>query len=187
MDKRIAYIITIVLCFLLEAGIAPAIAIGGCSPNFLMIPIVFIAARSGAAPGSVAGFLLGLLWDLMGSGIIGCMAFVCTIVGLIVGGLCSNMETKSPLVLCIFGIASAFVIEFGYGISVALASSISGNITSTMLTYAAPSALYSAVIMCIALVLLSVFVADDSPNMSSLGRPVGGSGRNVVRMQSRLK
>ena len=78
MSKQVVYAITIVLCILLQAGISPAIAIMGCSPNFLLIPVLLISMRSGTGMGSIAGFLLGLLYDLMGSGTIGCMALVFT-------------------------------------------------------------------------------------------------------------
>ena len=46
MSKQVVYAITIVLCILLQAGISPAIAIMGCSPNFLLIPVLLISMRS---------------------------------------------------------------------------------------------------------------------------------------------
>ena len=82
MSKQVVYAITIVLCILLQAGISPAIAIMGCSPNFLLIPVLLISMRSGTGMGSIAGFLLGLLYDLMGSGTIGCMALVFTLIAM---------------------------------------------------------------------------------------------------------
>lgn len=59
MSKQVVYAITIVLCILLQAGISPAIAIMGCSPNFLLIPVLLISMRSergwGASPDFCSG------------------------------------------------------------------------------------------------------------------------------------
>ena len=94
VSKQTVYLITIVLCILLQAGIAPAIAIMGCKPNFLLIPVLLISMRSGTAAGSIAGFSLGLLYDLMGSGTIGCMALVLTLIAFIVGVAGESMDNR---------------------------------------------------------------------------------------------
>ena len=60
MDKNLVYAISVIVCALLQLAIAPAVALFGATPNFLIIPVLFIALRSGAVAASVAGFALGL-------------------------------------------------------------------------------------------------------------------------------
>ena len=188
MSKGIVYLITIVLCLLLQMALAPAIQLGGAQPNFLLIPVLLISLRSGYASGSVVGFLCGLFEDFAGSGAIGCMALTLTIVATLVGLAGSAMETQSPLVLCILGVIASLLTEFGYGIAAIFAHAESGGVAATMLGYALPSALYTAVFVCIALVTINMVMADESAAQSRLGSaPLGGRPANMPRMKSRLK
>ena len=186
MSKQVVYAITIVLCILLQAGISPAIAIMGCSPNFLLIPVLLISMRSGTGMGSIAGFLLGLLYDLMGSGTIGCMALVFTLIAFIVGVAGESMDLLTPVATIIVAALSSLIL--GYGIAAILTSSEGGGVMSTMLSYSLPSALYTAVFAVIALVTISLVIADDNAGMPThLGERRDGGMRGGPRMKSRLK
>ena len=188
MSKQVVYAITIVLCILLQAGISPAIAIMGCSPNFLLIPVLLISMRSGTGMGSIAGFLLGLLYDLMGSGTIGCMALVFTLIAFIVGVAGESMDLLTPVATIIVAALSSLILEVGYGIAAILTSSEGGGVMSTMLSYSLPSALYTAVFAVIALVTISLVIADDNAGMPThLGERRDGGMRGGPRMKSRLK
>ena len=188
VSKQTVYLITIVLCILLQAGIAPAIAIMGCKPNFLLIPVLLISMRSGTAAGSIAGFSLGLLYDLMGSGTIGCMALVLTLIAFIVGVAGESMDLLTPIVTIGVAVFSSLLLEIGYGIAAILTSSEGGGAMSTMLSYSLPSALYTAVFAVIALVTIGLVIADDSAGMPTrLGEHRDGNKRAMSHMKSRLK
>ena len=187
MSKPIVYLITFVVCALLQVAVSPAISIAGCSPNFLLIPVLLVSTRSGAGAGSVAGFACGLFEDFAGNGTVGCMALVFTIVALVVGLLSSGVGAPGALLSCIIAVVSSFVVEIGYGFANVLTSAEGNGVLVTMVTHALPSALYSAVFACIALVTIRLVLADDSPSMPSrLGQGYGSSAK-MPKFTSRLK
>lgn len=173
MDKSLAYIITLVVCILLQLGIAPVIAIMGAQPNFLLIPVLLIASRSGAGAGGIAGFLLGLLYDFAGDGVIGAMALSFTVVALIVGLLSSAMD-MSPAVGGIVGFVFGIVSSLFYGIVTVLGSSDAAGAFSTMFTYALPSGIYTAVLAALALLTMGFVIVSEAPQMGSRFGNSGG-------------
>lgn len=188
MSKQIVYLVTIILCIILQAGISPAIAILGCVPNFLLIPVLLVSMRSGATVGGITGFLLGLLYDLMGSGTIGCMALVFTIIALIIGLVGEGVDLFTPVATIIASVVSAFFIEIAYGIISALTTSEGGGMMSTMLGYSLPSALYTSVFLIIALLTIGLVIVDENAGMPTrLGERSGASSRGISQMKSRLK
>ena len=142
MDKSLVYIITIVVCSLLQLALAPAVQVFGAMPNFLIIPVLFIGLRSGSAMGAVAGFALGLLFDLAGDGVIGAMALSLVIAGVVCG---------------------------------AIGSSAVGGSLGTMVTYALPCGLYTAVFAAVGLATMSMVTPAEAPRMGS-GLGSGGRG-----------
>lgn len=188
MSKQVVYIVTIVLCILLQAGISPAISIMGCKPNFLLIPVLLISMRSGTGAGSIAGFALGLLYDLMGNGTIGCMALVFTLIAFIVGVAGESMDLLTTIATIAVAVFSSLFLEIGYGIAAILTSAEGGGMMSTMLSYSLPSALYTAVFAVIALVTIGLVMVDDNAGMPTrLGERRDGSRRAMSHMKSRLK
>ena len=185
MTKPIVYLITVVACAFFQVAISPAISIAGCAPNFLLIPVLLIALRSGAAAGSVAGFACGLFEDFAGNGTVGCMALTFTIVGLAVGFVASALETTGGIASCLVGTVASFLAELVYGIANALTSSAGGGIAITLLTHSLPTALYTAVFVCIALATIRLVLVDDTPSMPS--RLSSGTGRGSSIYSSRLR
>ena len=176
MDKRIVYLITFVVCILLELAIAPLIAIGGCSPSFLLIPVLLVSMHSGPAVGSITGFLLGLLADFNSDTAIGCTALIFILIAVIVGFISSNLEAKTPLLTCILVVCSSFFFEIAYGFAIVLTNIQATGVISTMVGHALPSAVYTMVLGCIGLVTMNLVTADDGPQASYLGGQRGRSG-----------
>lgn len=188
MSKQAVYIVTTVLCILLQAGISPAIAIMGATPNFLLIPVLLVSMRSGVGAGSITGFALGLLYDLMGAGTIGCMALVFTLIAFIVGAAAENIDLSTPVAVLVVAIGASLVCEVGYGIAAMLTSAEGGSVMSTMVGYSLPSALYSAVFAIIALLTIGLLMADETTGMPTrLGERRDRGMRNMSRMKSRFK
>ena len=65
-----------VVAFLLQAILAPNIAIGGISPNFFLVMLVPVCIISSQRTSIVAGFVFGLFFDLLGAGPVGAMSLV---------------------------------------------------------------------------------------------------------------
>ena len=188
MNKSMIYLIAFILCILLQAGVAPAIAIGGCSPNFLLIPVLLVALRSGTGAGGIAGFFCGLLFDLMGNGTIGCMALVFTLTALVVGFLGAGLDLTAPLAVVLVAVVSAFFVEIAYAIAIVLTTADGGGAMNTILTYSLPTALYSTVFAAIALLVCGALLGyENSSTANQLGGQIGGSAGKMPRMKSRLK
>ena len=177
MSKPLVYVITFVVCILLQVAVAPAIAIGGCSPDFLLIPVLLVSLRSGAASGSVAGFALGLFEDFAGNGTVGGMALTFTVIALFAGLLGSAFDTSSPVLLAIIGLVGAFLMELVYGLANVLTGIETAGYAATILGYAVPSAVYTAIFAVLALVSIRfVMVEETLADLSKLGGGYGAGG-----------
>ena len=84
-----------IVAFVLQVVVAPNIAIAGIAPNFLVIGLIIIALTSSQRTSTVAGFVLGLLFDLLGSGPVGSMALVMAIVGFASSALLDNLQADN--------------------------------------------------------------------------------------------
>lgn len=186
MSKPLVYTITFVVCILFQAGISPAISVAGCAPDFLLIPVMLVAMRSGAGAGGTAGFFCGLLYDLMGANVIGGMALSMTIMAMVVGLLASNLNSTSVATVVVFAVVASLFVELVYGIIVMLTAIDAGGAAAVLVFHSIPTALYSAVFAIIGLLTIGLVLADDAPSMpAQLG---GGMNRNKMpRMKSRLK
>ena len=80
----------------------------------LLIPVLLISMRSGTGAGSIAGFALGLLYDLMGSGTIGCMALVFTLIAFAVGVAGESIDLFTPIATVIVAVLASLITEIGY-------------------------------------------------------------------------
>ncbi len=187
MNKSAVYLVIFVLCILFQAGLAPAIAIAGCPPNFLIIPVLLVALRSGQGAGGVAGFFCGLLFDLMGNGTIGCMALVFTLMALLVGFLGGGLDLTAPLAVVLVAVVSCFFVEIAYAIAIVLTTADSGGAVGTVLSYSLPTALYSSVFAVIALLVCGLFLGAENSSTAQLGGSIGGRAPKMPRMKSRLK
>ncbi|MDH4139018.1 MAG: rod shape-determining protein MreD [Coriobacteriia bacterium] len=76
---------------LLQVSIAPQIAIGGTVPNLLLLVTVTVALVEGSRAGAIGGFAAGLVFDLLGTGPVGAMAFVLALIGHLAGSLQEQM------------------------------------------------------------------------------------------------
>lgn len=162
MSKNAVYIITFVVCILLQVAIAPAISIMGASPLFILIPVVLVSLHSGMVSGSISGFLCGLLYDFIYSNVLGCMALCFVLIALIIGFIGKNISTHSIAISALIAVVCALFTEIIYGIAVVLTNTDATGIISTVVTYSLPSALYSAIFLFVALVTIHLVMEGDA-------------------------
>src|SRR3989449_11223500 len=81
-----------------HATLAPALGIGGVTPDLPLIVVVLLALRRGPEFGCVAGFGAGLLQDAAGGGVIGVQALTKAGVGFAIGAAGSRLSVTPPLV-----------------------------------------------------------------------------------------
>jgi len=96
------YLRLILLClgiaFVGGTMVGPLIAIGGVAPDFTIIALAILALASGPGPGSVGGFLLGLVQDLSNPTLLGLQALCKTGLGFGLGRLRGRLVHGMPLV-----------------------------------------------------------------------------------------
>src|SRR3989454_2750456 len=81
-----------------HATLAPALGIGGVTPDLPLIVVVLLALRRGPEFGCVAGFGAGLLQDAAGGGLIGVPALTKALIGFAIGAAGSpGPGTPPPL------------------------------------------------------------------------------------------
>ena len=106
----------IIVAALIQAGVAPYLAIGHVVPNFLLLVVVTLALVEGPGAGASAGFAAGLMFDLLGSGPVGPMVAVLAITGYLAGLMHEVMFAEGWLLpLTVLAIASLGS-EMAYGL-----------------------------------------------------------------------
>ena len=162
MSRVLPTIAAILAAALLQAGLAPYLAIGGVVPNFLLVVVVTLALVEGPAAGASAGFAAGLIFELLGSGPVGPMVLVLTVTGFMAGLLHENMFAEGwllPLtVLAIASIASTLA----YGLMLDLLGA-GGPFVLTFFTKILPEALYDTALGLLIYPWLARFLRQDRP------------------------
>ena len=86
------------VAFLGGTMVGPLIAIFGVAPDFTIIALVILALASGPIPGTVGGFVLGLVQDLSNPTLLGLQALCKTGLGFGLGRLRGRLVHGMPLV-----------------------------------------------------------------------------------------
>src|SRR5437762_8030080 len=81
-----------------HATVAPALGIGGVTPDLPLIVVVLLALRRGPEFGCAAGFVAGLLQDAATGGLLGVQALTKAVVGFAIGAAGSRLRVSQPLV-----------------------------------------------------------------------------------------
>lgn len=81
-----------IVALILQIGFVPLLAIGAWRPDLIILVVIFAGFRLGVIPGTLTGFLLGLLTDLFSPGPVGITALA----GSIVGFLAGQLKTVKP-------------------------------------------------------------------------------------------
>ena len=87
MQRFILYSILSLVLLLLHFLIVPYIQLARVTPDLLLIFVIFLSVREGQVAGTVAGFALGLLLDLVGgeTSVLGLSALAKSVSGFVAG------------------------------------------------------------------------------------------------------
>ena len=111
MRKYLVFALLLLLCFILQASVLPAVAFGGIMPNLLIIFVAACGFMNGETYGLVTGFICGLLVDIFSGDVIGFYALLYMITGYI-NGMFQRVfypeDIKLPLILILAS-------DLGYG------------------------------------------------------------------------
>ncbi len=152
--------VTLLIATILQATLAPYLEIGGATPNFLTLVVITLALSEGPIPGATAGFAAGLMFDLLGTGAVGPMALVLTIVGYIAGLLHEQMFAEGWLLpLSVLALAT-LVGEIAYGVLLGILGE-GGPFWSAFITKMLPRTLYNSVLALLVYPWLARFLRRD--------------------------
>jgi rod shape-determining protein MreD len=162
MNRLLPTLAALLAAAVLQAALAPYLAIGQVVPNFLLLVVVTIALVEGPGPGAALGFSAGLLFDLLGSGPVGPMLLVLTLTGYLTGLVHENMFAEGWLLpLTVLAIATLSA-EVAYGLILLLLGS-GGPFWSTFLTKMLPAAVYNTALALLIFPWLARFLRQERP------------------------
>jgi len=156
-SKLTTSLMTLFAAFVMQVMFAPPLSIMGVTPNFLMVAVVVIAFMRGSRDGTILGFFAGLLFDLIGTTVVGPMALALTITGFIAGLMKEQIFASSwVLPVTVLGVASLIAETIYLVMLTALGMPMS--FFSAFFTRALPGALYCMLIAIIVFPALTRFL-----------------------------
>lgn len=126
----------------LQAALAPHLAAFHVVPNFFLLVVVTLALVEGPIAGSAAGFVAGLLLDMLGTSVIGPWALVLAVVGYVAGSMSANMFAEGWLLPLSVVFMAGFLAELSYGLLLAVLGA-GGSFFGTLASVVVPAALYN--------------------------------------------
>jgi rod shape-determining protein MreD len=162
MQRVLPAVAALFAALVLQVAVAPAIEIGGVVPNFFLLVVVTLALTTGPTEGAAAGFVGGLLFDLLGTGPVGPMCLVLTVVGYSAGLLHEQMFAEGWLLpLTVLGVA-ALSTELAYGLLLAILGE-GGSFFEALFTKMIPAAVYNTALALLVYPWLARFLRTDRP------------------------
>jgi len=107
---------------IIKTNLLQAIAIGGVTPDLVLIVLTYYAQKTGSMPGQLAGFGAGIVEDLLSVSPLGFHALVRTIIGFL-AGLTHNKMFLDPIFMPIIAV---LVVTLFKGVIASLTGSIFG-------------------------------------------------------------
>lgn len=97
MERYVRSSLIVLGLFLLQTTFVPLVSLGGFVPDLLLIWVVYVALRFGQIEGTVAGFLVGFLLDLVATRFFGLAALSKTVAGFFGGYFFNDNKTMQTL------------------------------------------------------------------------------------------
>ncbi|MDR2196752.1 MAG: rod shape-determining protein MreD [Coriobacteriales bacterium] len=148
-----------VVAVMLQIILAPNIAIRGVVPNLILVVVVLVAMRSEVLPATVAGFLLGLVFDLVTAGPVGGMSLIMALLAYSASSLKKDLFEGNWVAQVLMLLVAAFAGELLHN---ALYSIIGydRDFFASLLLRALPGALYDSLFGLILFPLLQRFTSS---------------------------
>lgn len=160
--ESLGTIIGAVIAVLAQIIIAPNIAIFSAMPNFLLVYILVIAlVKPGNNSTLVVAFTLGLLYDLLGHGPVGAMAFLAVLTAFISSRLFVLINNDTFFIPFLMLFVMIFVVEISYAVFLTVFG-ISAGPLEAIVHLALPCALYDCAVALICYPLATRFISGTS-------------------------
>ena len=105
-----------VIAVLLQVVVAPNIALASALPNFVLAYALVLAVVRPDRTGPVLAFVLGLVFDLLGSGPVGAMAFLLVLVTFLASRAFSVLDNDTLFMPLVILVVSTLVVELLCGV-----------------------------------------------------------------------
>lgn len=135
-------VLTVLVCLLAQATLAPRISFAEVSPDFVMLVVMVFALYRGAIFGAVMGFLVGFLQDLGNPEMLGLNALVKCLLGFAVGRVGAKTFPENALIL--FGLFAVGALAHDIVYLSVFKWPHMGSAIVMIVVAAVPSALYTA-------------------------------------------
>jgi rod shape-determining protein MreD len=145
---------------ILQVALAPHMAVFGVVPNFLLLVVVTLAFLEGPTAGCVAGFVAGLMLDLLGSTVIGPWALVMTVVGYLAGTLTANLFAEGWLLPVTVVFVASLLSEMCYGLILGILG-VGGPFFASFARIMLPAAVYNTALAVLAYPWLARVLRQD--------------------------
>ncbi len=140
--KYIFYTLVLLVALILQITIIDLVAIRKIKPDLLILAIAYVGLMEGRRRSTIFGFLIGLLDDTLGSGLMGIGSLAKSIVGFIAGAALGNRSIQHSYELAL--IASALALMHNLLVHTVVSLGERG-FWQGLLQVAIPSALYTFV------------------------------------------
>ncbi len=160
MNKALPTTLALLAAIVLQIAIAPRIAVFDVVPNLVFLVVVTLALAEGPLAGCAAGFVGGLLFDLIGSSVVGPYALVFCVVGYLAGMLEANMFAEGWLLPVSVVFIAGLGAEVTYGV-ILLILDAGGPFWPSFLRIMLPGAVYNTALAVLVYPLLVRFLRRD--------------------------
>lgn len=134
-----------VIAVLLQVVVAPNIALASALPNFVLAYALVLAVVRPDRTGPVLAFVLGLVFDLLGSGPVGAMAFLLVLVTFLASRAFSVLDNDTLFMPVTIFVVATFAAEMLYG-ALLIGLGLSASPVDAFLYRALPCTLYDCVV-----------------------------------------
>ncbi|MDO8963046.1 MAG: rod shape-determining protein MreD [Coriobacteriia bacterium] len=168
MNRILPTAIALIAAAILQIAVAPYMSIFGVVPNVIFLVVVTLALVEGPVAGCTAGFVGGLLFDLLGNSVVGPYALVFCVVGYVAGLLQANMFAEGWLLpVTVVGLAGLGA-EITHGVILSVLPA-GAPFWGTMWRVMLPGALYNTALAVLVYPWLARLLRRDS-SMKSFRR-----------------
>jgi rod shape-determining protein MreD len=165
VSKSLSIALALAAGFVLQVSLAPQLTVFGVVPNFLFLVVVTIALTQGPVSGGVAGFVGGLLFDLLNAGVVGPFALVLAVVGYVAGTLNANLFAEGWLLPVTVVAVAGLATEVAHGVVLAVLGT-GPRFWDAFLTVMLPSTIYHTALAVIVFPLLARLLRTERPMKS---------------------
>lgn len=114
MIRVILVFIELILCFLLQSAVMPAISLAGVVPDLLLILVITVAYTRGRVAGMLTGFAAGLLTDVCFNEMVGLCALFYLCIGYFAGYSQKIYDERDYTLPLLMILAGEFLYSFAY-------------------------------------------------------------------------